>query len=168
VGIVGTEDMFRILFDVNIDPVLWLLGDKTTDIRTAPMLFPKSYERQYMFVSAPISTTGLTKMDAARLRDRAENEVKVSMERAVEIQTADPKRFLLDPLWEALEGGKKAAGNVEEHVDKMIESNTSNANDESSSGPEGTLRRRISTALKVFATQLDPEPLPQTQTVPVQ
>ncbi|KAJ3414757.1 hypothetical protein HDV05_006096 [Chytridiales sp. JEL 0842] len=160
---VGTESMFTPLLDVSIEPLLWLLGDTRADVKTVPILLPKSYQKQYMCVSNSIRTQGLTKVEAAQVKERCKNSVERCMEMCVEAQSRDATRFLLEPLWKMM-GGEAEGAHEEGEGEARAQANGSasrevpvNGAGNGAASPDVGIRKRISSVLKSFAHQLDPD-----------
>ncbi|KAI8855231.1 hypothetical protein BC829DRAFT_412451 [Chytridium lagenaria] len=121
---------------------------ETTPHSTAvmPVPVPQSYQRMYAFVSQPLEVAQVVmpppppyaftpgfqatletgdaipqpldpvKLEEARVM--VEGAVRLAVNRATELQLSDPKRFLLEPLWESFEGGKQVAKDLSERFEQ--------------------------------------------------
>ncbi|KAJ3220239.1 hypothetical protein HDU67_003254 [Dinochytrium kinnereticum] len=110
-----------------------------------PVPMPASYQRMYAFASQPIPISQIVmpppppyaftprfqsapgeadqvpqpldpiKVEEGRMM--VEGAVRLAVNRATELQLSDPKRFLLEPIWEAFEGGKQVAKDLSERFE---------------------------------------------------
>ncbi|KAJ3109278.1 hypothetical protein HDU97_007772 [Phlyctochytrium planicorne] len=159
VGIVGLGDMVRIVGDVKVDPVLWLMGEREP-MGNVPVAIPKSYQKLYVFFSRPVAVPSIvlpppppysfqpgfqtpvsevsldpTRMDEAQTR--VEGCVRLAVNRATEMQLSDPKRFLLEGVWEALEGGKQVAKDLSERFEHGLQQNGASSSSHPNTPAEG-------------------------------
>ncbi|KAI9206199.1 uncharacterized protein BJ171DRAFT_580276 [Polychytrium aggregatum] len=117
VASVGVEDMLQIVHEISPQDFDFsaILGTEFSNL-TIPLAVPGSYERLYIHFGDNITTKTKDPEKASNdvkaikmVRDRTRDAILAGLERLLELQESDPKRFILDPLWKALEDGKHFA-----------------------------------------------------------
>ncbi|KAJ3105652.1 hypothetical protein HDU96_008470 [Phlyctochytrium bullatum] len=117
---------------------------------TVPVPLPVSYQRMYAFASRPVDVARTVlpppppyafapgfqapadasgaavpppPLDPSRVEEArimVEGAVRLAVNRASEMQLSDPKRFLLEPLWDAMEGGRQVAKDLGERFEQGL------------------------------------------------